>query len=108
MKRYFKLSDGMTTGEVANRVAGEEENRFCVASRGAQLGERMPLVGRKPALQEVDIIGHTLSCFILLTVTQVSDVVALMEQSTNPANKNINTSRGGRVGKMHQSRNFLA
>jgi hypothetical protein len=44
--------------------------------------------------------------FAFLTVAQVPDAIALMARFANLANKNINTSYGGRVGSLHQNCNF--
>ena len=78
MDRYFKIANGMAAGQVADRVAGEKQNDSGLAGHLAQLAQGVLLIGRKPVLKKVDVVGHSVpasaSCKIR---SQVSDAVAL-------------------------------
>ncbi len=61
--RNLKFANRMAAGEVADGVSGQKEDSAGIAGDSAQLRERVALVGRKPVFQQVDVVGHALSCF---------------------------------------------
>ena len=58
----LELADRVATGEIADGVSGEEKDHAGITHHVAQLRERVALVSGKPVFQEVDVVGHGLSC----------------------------------------------
>ena len=78
-----------------------------IAGGCAQLREGMALVGREPVFQQVDIVGHALSCFRhLRPQPKCLMLLPLWRDSQKLANKNINTSCVGKLAFVHQNCNF--
>ena len=50
---------------VRSRTAspGQKQDRSGLAGCLAQLAQRMPLIGRQPVFQKVNVVGHPGSCF---------------------------------------------
>ncbi len=78
-----------------------------IARGGAQLRERVALVRREPVFQQVDVVGHALSCFRHLNRRPSSlMLLPLWRESWKLANKNINTICNERVVLLHWNCNF--
>ena len=63
MDRNLQIADGVTTGQVADGVAGQEEDRSGFTGCLAQLTQCVLLVGREPLFQEIDVVGHSVPHF---------------------------------------------
>ena len=64
MNRHFKFADGVAAGEVADRVAGQEEDHFRFAGGLPQQPQSMSLVWGKPVFQKVNVVGHPAPLFL--------------------------------------------
>ena len=81
MDRNFKIAHRMAAGQVAHRVAGEEQDRSGFSRCLPQLAQSVSLIGRQPVFQKVDVVGHPGSCFRLSSRSQVSDVVTVRKKT---------------------------
>src|SRR5690348_87274 len=62
MKRNFHFAHGMAAGQVAHGVADQKQDRLGFTGGFAQRTQCILLVGRKPTLQKVDVIRHSVPC----------------------------------------------
>ena len=63
MNCYFKIAHSMAAGQIAHPIPGQEQDHSRLAGSLAQLPQRVLLVCREPVFHEVNVVGHSFSCF---------------------------------------------